>query len=67
MAPGYNKVRIDNYFNNFKLYKTGKTFFIQVRMSWKLGENKNLFLKGQSKCGLHIVLKTPKTFPRKWH
>ena len=35
-------------------------------MSWNIGDNRNLFLKLNSKLGLyHIVLKTPKTSPEK--
>ena len=35
---------------------------IGVRMSWNIGENRNLFLKLKSKLGLyHVVLTTPKT------
>ena len=37
-----------------------------VRMSWNIGENRNLFLKLKSKLGLHhVVLTTPKTSPEK--
>ena len=36
-------------------------------MIWKIGKNRNLFLKLKSKLGLyHIVLTTPKTFPKKF-
>ena len=39
---------------------------IVVRMSWNIGENRNLFLELKSKLGLyHIVLTTPKTSPEK--
>ena len=35
-------------------------------MSWKIGDNRNLFLNLKSKLGLsHIVLTTPKTSPEK--
>ena len=35
-------------------------------MSWKIGENRNLFLKLKSKLGFyHVVLSTPKTSPEK--
>ena len=35
-------------------------------MSWNIGDNRNLFLKVQSKLELfHVVLKTPKTSPEK--
>ena len=40
---------------------------IGVRMSWKIGENRNLFLKLKSELGLcHVVLTTPKTSPEKF-
>ena len=35
-------------------------------MSWKIGDNRILFLKLKSKLGLyHVVLTTPKTSPSK--
>ena len=35
-------------------------------MSWKNGDNRNLFLKLKSKLGFyHILLTTPKTSPKK--
>ena len=38
----------------------------QARMSWNIGENRNLFLKLKSKLGLyHVVLSTPKSSPTK--
>ena len=38
----------------------------RVRMSWNIGDNRNLFLKLKSKLGLyHVLLTTPKTFPEK--
>ena len=41
-------------------------FFIRVRMSWNIGDNKNLFLKAKSKLGHYqVVLATPKTSPEK--
>ena len=41
-------------------------FSIRVRMSWNIGDKRNLFLKLKSKLGLyHVVLTTPKTFPKK--
>ena len=41
-------------------------FSIGVRMSWKIGENRNLFFKLNSKLGLyHVLLTTPKTSPEK--
>ena len=43
-------------------------FFIlfRVKMSWNIGDNRNLFLKLKSKLVLsHVVLSTPKTSPKK--
>ena len=41
-------------------------FFIQVRISWNIGDIKNLLLKLKSKLRLyHVVLTTPKTSPGK--
>ena len=38
----------------------------QIRMSWNIGDNRNLLLQLQSKMGIHqIVLKTPKSCPEK--
>ena len=40
---------------------------IWVRMSWNIGENRNLFRKLKSKLGLyHVALTTPKTSPEKF-
>ena len=40
--------------------------FFRVRMSWSNGDDRNLFLKLNSKLGLyHVVLTTPKTSPKK--
>ena len=34
----------------------------QVKLSWNIGDNKNLFLRLKSKLGYyHVVLRTPKT------
>ena len=39
-------------------------FSLRVKMSWNIGDNRNLFLKLKSKLGLyHVVLTTPKTSP----
>ena len=55
----YNK-----YLQLFTLYY--HFLSIGVRMSWNIGENRNLFLKLKSKLGLyHVVLTTPKTSPEK--
>ena len=41
-------------------------FSNQVKMSWNIGDNRNIFLKLKSKLGLyHVVLTTPKTSPEK--
>ena len=38
----------------------------RVKMSWNIGDNRKLFLKLESKLGLHrVVLTTPKTSPEK--
>ena len=38
----------------------------RVKMSWNVGDNRNLFFKLKSKLGLyHVVLTTPKTSPEK--
>ena len=38
----------------------------RLKMSWNIGDNRNLFLKLKSKLGLyHVVLTTPKTSPEK--
>ena len=40
--------------------------FVPVRMSWNIGEKRNLFLKIKSKLGLyHVILTTPKISPEK--
>ena len=39
---------------------------IQVRMSWKIGDNRNLFVKLESELGVFlVVLTTPKAIPEK--
>ena len=51
------------YFHLFTLYQY---FSVRVKMSWNIGDNRNLFLKLKSKLGLyHVVLPTPKTSPEK--
>ena len=41
-------------------------FSLRVKMSWNIGDNRNLFLKFKSKLGLsHVVLTTPETSPKK--
>ena len=50
-----------NYFHLFTLYQY---FSIRVKMSWNIGDKRNLFLKLKSKLGLYLaVLTTPKTSP----
>ena len=42
------------------------TFPIRVKMSWNMGDNKNLFLKLKSNLGFyHVVLTTPEISPEK--
>ena len=42
------------------------SFFNRIKMSWNIGDNRNLFLKLKSKLGLyHVILTTPKTSPEK--
>ena len=41
-------------------------FSVRVKMSWNIGDKRNLFLRLKSKHGLyHVVLTTPKTSPEK--
>ena len=48
------------------IYSLLSFFSIGVRMSWNIGENRNLFLKLKSKMGpYHVVLTTTKTSPEK--
>ena len=53
--------------NKLQLFYTTFIFSINlVRMSWNIGENRNLFLKLKTKLGLyHVVLTTPKSSPTK--
>ena len=52
-----------NYIHLFTLYHY---FSNQVKLSWNIGDNRNLFLKLKSKLGLyHVVLTSPKTSPEK--
>ena len=51
------------YFHLFNLYHY---FSNRVKMSWTIGDNRNLFLKLKTKLGLyHVVLKTTKISPEK--
>ena len=49
------------------LFHTTLIFSINlVRMSWNIGEKRNLFLRLKTKLGLyHVVLTTPKSSPTK--
>ena len=54
------------YKKEFHLFTLYHSFSIRVKMSWNIGDNRNLFLKLKSKLGLyHVVLTTPKTSPEK--
>ena len=54
------------YKKKFHLFILHHYFPIQVKMSWNIGGNRNLFLKLKSKLGLyHVVVTTPKTSPEK--
>ena len=54
------------YKKQFHLFTFYHYFFIRVKMSCNIGDNRNLFLKLKSKLGLyHVVLTTPKTSPKK--
>ena len=51
------------YFHLFTLYQY---FSIRAKMSWNIGENRNLFHLIKSKLGLYqVVLTTPKVSPEK--
>ena len=53
-------------FTVYHLFTLYHYFSIGVKMSWSIGDNRNLFLKFKSKLGLyHVVLTTPKTSPEK--
>ena len=54
------------YKKQFHLFTLYHNFSILVKLSWNIGDNRNLFLKLKSKFGLyHVVLKTPKSAPEK--
>ena len=41
-------------------------FFFRVKMSWNIGDDWNVWVKGKSELGLcQVVLTTPKTSPEK--
>ena len=51
---------------NFICFFSIIKFFIRIKMSGNIRDNRNLFLKLKSKLGLyHVVLTTPKTSPKK--
>ena len=65
MNSVYNKVITNQPFCNV-LFTPYHCFSNRVKMSWNIGDNRNLFLKLKSKLGLyHVVLTTPKTSPAK--
>ena len=54
------------YKRYFHLFTLNHNSSFRVKMSWNIGENRNLFLKLKSELGLyHVVLTTPKTSPEK--
>ena len=54
------------YKKQFHLFTLYSYFSIRVKMSWNIGDNRNLFLKLKSKLGLyHVVPTTPKTSSEK--
>ena len=53
------------YKRQFHLFSLYHYFSDRVKMSWYIGENRNLFLKLKSSLELHhVVLTTPKTSPK---
>ena len=51
---------------NFHVFTLYHYFSIGVKMSWNIGDNRNLLLKLKSKQRFyHVVLTTPKTSPEK--
>ena len=54
------------YKKQFHLFIVYHYYSNRVKMSWNIGDERNLFLKLKSKLGLyHVVLTTPKTSPEK--
>ena len=54
------------YKKTFHLFTLYHCFSVRVKMSWNIGENRNLSLKLKSKLELyHVVLTTPKISPEK--
>ena len=50
------------YENLHHLFTLYHYFSNQVKMTWNIGDNRNLFFKSKSKLGLHhVVLTTPKS------
>ena len=57
---------VTSYKKLFHLFTLYQYFSNQVKMSWNIGDNRNLFLKLKSKLGLYlVVLTTPNTSPEK--
>ena len=55
------------YKKKFHLFTHYHYFSNRVKMSWNIGDNRNLFLKLKSKLGLcHVVLTTSKTSLKKF-
>ena len=55
------------YEKQFHLFTLCLYFSNRVKMSWNIGDNRNLFLKLKSKLGIYnVVLTTPKTSPDKF-
>ena len=54
------------YKKQLHLFTLHHNFTIRVKISWNIGDNRNLFVKLKSKLGLyHVVLTTPKTSPER--
>ena len=49
-----------------QLFTTHSLFFNRVRMSWNIGDNRNLFLKLKTKLGLYHVELKSKDSPKKF-
>ena len=54
------------FFEKVHLFTLYHYFSIRVKMSWNIGDNRNLFFKLKLKLGFcHVVLTTSKTSPEK--
>ena len=60
-----NRKNSTTYFMLFILHLPVTFFSIQVRMSWKFRDNKNLFLKLKSKMGFYHSVSTTQKPPKK--